>query len=459
MGIYSKIEWMPKNNNKVDTICFPYYFESELINIKYRAGGKDFKLHKEAELILYDIDCIKKYESVIICEGEIDALSLIEIGFENVVSVPNGAGGSTDYLDDYIYLFDNKKVILAVDNDMKGLHLRNELIKKLGVDNCYVVNFGEYKDANEVLTDKGSFELRRIIDDNEPAINYDKGNPYSLFLNSILDPTMDVLPPSNVCTILDRVKGKVKQVRFQTLGNISMLQGKAKAGKTYLLSMILPAIICKKNYEKFVGHWANFEKNEVFYFDTEQADYDGMQVLKRISKFTNGSKNFMYSCLREFDPSQRLAIIENALKKHSDRVCYVVIDGIADLMYSLNDEKEAVILSSHLMRWSKDYNCHICVILHENKNKENKNAQGWIGTILNKKCETIFAVEGDVNDNLKNVTSVFQRGTKPFNPFTYEIDFKTGIATCTDVPKEQEYTKQYNIVDYSEPTFGDEPPF
>ena len=55
---------------------------------------KHFKMVKRAELIPWNIDAIKGKEKCYITEGEIDALSLIAAGLEEVVSVPNGAGGA-----------------------------------------------------------------------------------------------------------------------------------------------------------------------------------------------------------------------------------------------------------------------------------------------------------------------------------------------------------------------------
>ena len=79
-------EWMPKANKEVLTINFNYFRNDELINIKYRAKDKDFKMHKDAELIFYNLDGIKDADTCYIVEGEMDALSLIQAGIKNVVS-------------------------------------------------------------------------------------------------------------------------------------------------------------------------------------------------------------------------------------------------------------------------------------------------------------------------------------------------------------------------------------
>ena len=164
MKIYSDRFYFPQLAKEEESICFPYFYNEQLKNIKYRGPQKSFSLVKDAELIFYNIDCIVKFNEIIIVEGEIDCLSLIECGFENCISVPNGASGKEMlFIDNYIELFENKKIIIAVDNDLKGCDLKQELIRRFGSENCLIVNFEDCKDANEVLCDKGGIELKRII--------------------------------------------------------------------------------------------------------------------------------------------------------------------------------------------------------------------------------------------------------------------------------------------------------
>ncbi len=157
-------EWMPQKEAKVNTLQFNYFFNDELVNIKYRTGDKCFKLVSGAELVLYNIDSLRGAKECIITEGEIDTLSFIECGFESVVSVPNGANG-TDYLDDYIELFDDiDTVYIAVDTDKKGLILRDELIRRIGAEKCKIVSYSEgCKDANEHLIMLGTHSLKMCI--------------------------------------------------------------------------------------------------------------------------------------------------------------------------------------------------------------------------------------------------------------------------------------------------------
>lgn len=115
MKIYSDVEFMPQTGNNRNVICFPYFIDTKLVNIKYRDAEKNFKLVKDAELVFYNINALKNNTSIIITEGEIDCLSYIEVGIDNCISVPNGAGSrNIEYLDNYIELFDSiEKIYLA----------------------------------------------------------------------------------------------------------------------------------------------------------------------------------------------------------------------------------------------------------------------------------------------------------------------------------------------------------
>jgi len=160
-------EWMPQTSQLENTIKFNYYMGDQLINIKYRDGRKNFKLFKGAEKIFYNINSIIGYDSCIIVEGEMDVLALHEAGIKNVISVPNGAtlnSNNLDYLDNCIDYFDDKtKIILAVDADEAGQALRQEFIRRLGAEVCYLVDFNGCKDANEYLLESGAEKLRKVI--------------------------------------------------------------------------------------------------------------------------------------------------------------------------------------------------------------------------------------------------------------------------------------------------------
>lgn len=169
MKITSGKEYMPQENAEVNTLQFNYFKNNELVNVKYRDGKKNFKLVKNAELIFYNLDAIEKSDWCIITEGEMDALSWIECGINEVVSVPNGASKGSqrlEYLDNcYSYFTNKKKIYIATDNDDAGKSLREELGRRLGFEKCLWLDFKEYKDSNELLAATGNkSELVSLLD-------------------------------------------------------------------------------------------------------------------------------------------------------------------------------------------------------------------------------------------------------------------------------------------------------
>ena len=167
-GITESIEWMPIAKAEIPVICFNYFKDGELINIKFRGKNKDFKLNKDSEKIFYNLDAIKDTDEAVICEGEMDCLSLYEAGIYNAVSVPNGAGiGDMQlrYLDSCWEYFENKnRVILFTDNDQPGNKLKEELSRRIGVEKCLYIEYPEdCKDANEVLIKYGKQKLSDLV--------------------------------------------------------------------------------------------------------------------------------------------------------------------------------------------------------------------------------------------------------------------------------------------------------
>lgn len=167
LKVSSGVEFMPQRQKEVQVIKFNYFRDGELINIKYRDSQKGFKLSKGAELIFYNLDSIKDFDSCYIVEGEMDCLALYEAGITNVISVPNGATlgkNNLTYLDNCIDLLDSKKEFyIATDNDAAGNSLRDELARRLGFERCYKINFKDCKDANDCLIKYGIAGIHESI--------------------------------------------------------------------------------------------------------------------------------------------------------------------------------------------------------------------------------------------------------------------------------------------------------
>lgn len=178
-------------------IAFPYVMEGEVVNVKYRAlDAKEFRQIKNGYKTFYRLDSIKNYKQAIICEGEIDALSFVQSGIENVVSVPEGGvnpeakniAAKMSYVDNTIQYFEHLDTIyLAVDNDPVGRRLCEELARRYGKERCMIVRYPEgCKDANDVLCKYGETALWQAVHTAKPY-PIDGVKFASTYQDSILD--------------------------------------------------------------------------------------------------------------------------------------------------------------------------------------------------------------------------------------------------------------------------------
>lgn len=146
--------FMPQVGANRKTMCFNYFRGGQLINTKYRDSEKNFKLHTGAELILYNFDGINGQKEIFITEGECDALVMIQAGFKNTCSVPNGANpknNNLQYMDNCWRAFEQaEKVYIMTDNDEPGQKLADELARRIGTERCYRL-VHDYKDVNDAV--------------------------------------------------------------------------------------------------------------------------------------------------------------------------------------------------------------------------------------------------------------------------------------------------------------------
>jgi twinkle protein len=158
-------------------IAFPYKdAEGAVVNIKYRTQNKKFKQSPNAKRSLYNYDLAKDSKTIIFVEGEMDALTMIEAGFDNCVTLPDGAPKECKLnpKDKRFMALENcplkaKKVILFTDNDSAGKSLHKELLHRFGKELCWYVDYPtDCKDANEVLLKHGVKKIQEIIQNAKP---------------------------------------------------------------------------------------------------------------------------------------------------------------------------------------------------------------------------------------------------------------------------------------------------
>lgn len=237
------IEFMPNVGRRIGCIAFNYYVGDELVNVKYRTREKGFKLTSGAKLVPYNINSISEEaysedepKVCLFVEGEMDALTYLECGYEHVVSVPNGANANLEYLDDFIEShFDKLECIyISVDNDRKGLECRAELIRRFGREKCKVVDYPKpCKDINEVLMQYGKNAVKQCVDGAKDVVPegvqdlVDVESQLDFMFHNGLHKGATIQVPS-----IDKI------LSFKT-GLLTVVTGIPSHGKTYLLNYML----------------------------------------------------------------------------------------------------------------------------------------------------------------------------------------------------------------------------
>ena len=87
LGVYSK--------NGSQWIAIPHYQGDNLVNIKFRSlppADNTFRRIPDCKSILFNVDALHGKDEIIITEGEIDAITLLQAGIDNVIGATNGAG-------------------------------------------------------------------------------------------------------------------------------------------------------------------------------------------------------------------------------------------------------------------------------------------------------------------------------------------------------------------------------
>lgn len=224
-------------------IVFPYLRNGKLVNYKKRdLKKKDFRQAGGAEAILFNYDRALDPAEVIIVEGEMDALAFGEAGFFNVTSPNQGAPNASDKsvdkklecLDNSFEIFENKeRIYLAVDNDENGRRLERELIRRLGAERCYKVDFGKHKDANEVLMDQDPQALKDLIGKAEPV-----PVPGIWTASDALDPLLDGFRNGKKKGETTFIKEIDQNFTWRTT-DLSLWSGYNNEGKTTLLNQLL----------------------------------------------------------------------------------------------------------------------------------------------------------------------------------------------------------------------------
>jgi len=394
--IFTREEFMPQTQKKQNCICFPYFRDGEMVNIKFRDGAKNFKMVKDAELIFYNLQTIGDKKKVIITEGEIDCLSAYEAGMGHdlipdaegvinplceyaVISVPNGASKGNqrlEYMDNCSdWLIGIHEFIIATDNDEAGKLLKDELVRRLGVERCKIVSYPleevvpldngmkrRCKDFNEILMYLGKDVIINCVENSE-YIPVDGVYYLEDIFPSMLENFHNgiQLAPTTRFSVID------EYFRWKK-GEINLCTGYGNHGKSFfMLQLMLTksiwdgwkwAIFSPENYpandfyddliEMYAGKWLNqmteeeyvnasfFINNHIFYvYPENEHDINSIHEKFRYLVMKKGVDGVMIDPFNQLDhlfkPYQRedqyLSEILKDIKRFAllNNVCYNIV--------------------------------------------------------------------------------------------------------------------------------------
>lgn len=226
-------------------LAVPYREAGETVNHKYRLiSAKDHRMDEGAPLALWNADCLNDPKvrdgraPLVITEGEWDALSAIQAGFQFAVSVPNGAPGKpTDDLEtarryDWIdrhaeALAGIREFVIAADADQAGYNLAADLVALLGAERCRFIEYPfSCKDLNEVLQEFGP---EKVVDCISTARPYPVKGLY----------TVDDFPERGEVRSYSIGVEPIADMMAIVPGTLTVVTGYANSGKSTLMNSII----------------------------------------------------------------------------------------------------------------------------------------------------------------------------------------------------------------------------
>ena len=245
-----QITCQTKNPN---VLCMPFLDEhGEWRFVKYRnmkhtkdsPGSKEW-CEADCKPILYGMyQCNLENKTLVITEGQMDSLSLVEAGIENAVSVPMGVNNFTwvPYCWNWVNKFE--KIIVFGDRDKDKITLLADIKQrfKKAIYQVRIEDYKDCKDANDILRKYGKAYLRSCID-----------NAVLAKLDYLVD-AADI-EPINIFAV-EKLNTGIKQLNDCLYGGFSfpgltILTGKRGEGKSTLASQTIAEAI-DRGYKCFV---------------------------------------------------------------------------------------------------------------------------------------------------------------------------------------------------------------
>ncbi len=240
-------------------------------------------------------------------------------------------------------------------------------------------------------------------------------------------------PPDETCMVIG-------DVPIAARGNLTVPQGKSKVGKSALISAILGAAHRGNHYAKgdtLCVEWQGDSTGAIIHMDTEQSPSDWHALVRRgitRSGLPETSPRLVSLPLVLFSRSERLTILKETLAFERDdkgMIDLVLLDGVADLCVSPNDEAEALELVSQLHALAQEFNCPIVCVLHENPSTDQGKTRGHLGSELNRKAFANLRIDKDTETSVSTIygTDMRKRDIPKEKGFCFAWDEATEMHT------------------------------
>lgn len=393
MGLFGADKYFAKLDKHSDAVAFPYYREGKLVAVKYRSfPEKAFTQDAGGAHDFFGIDNLTKGEPIVIVEGEIDALTLMEIGIQNVVSVPSGAPikvadgrslpsedkrfsyvwNATEYLDAAPY------VILATDQDTAGQALAEELSRRIGKEKCRLAKFPT-KDLNELyLNDpardtEGYDPARNIMDVLETAI------PYPIAGLSSADTYADRLND-----LYTKGSGKGFSTGYSSVDNIytvapsqlTVVTGYPSSGKSNFVDQIMVNLARNEDWKFAVCSFENQPEihiSRLMELYTKRRFFDGKDRMTQTEKeraFKWVNDHFVFIDTGGDEPSTIESILDRtkaAIRRMGVRGMVIDPYNYIDLRHNSTETEAISSMLSKVQKFVKTYDMHCWFVAHPSK--------------------------------------------------------------------------------------------
>lgn len=346
-----------------NTIMFPYISNGKLLSVKYRSIlEKKFWSEKDTQPSLFGKDMVKNNTQLIICEGEIDMLSLYQYDI-NAVSIPSGASDDRWIETEWDFIDKFQTIYLCYDNDSAGQVAARRVCKRLGDYRCKTVVLPK-KDANECLV--GGLASSEIIQCFESAKEY---APESLrsadfFANEVVELVEHPELLYGVKTPWNKLTEILKGWRDS---EVTIFSGTNGSGKTTALNQIALHAITDNKKRVCICSLEMPVPRLLRWMLQQYVEY-GYLNEKVIRDSLKGFRNdlFFLDTLSGMTENVLIDVFTYCAKRYG--VNFFIIDSLMRLEFPYRNEyAEQTKFISNLASFAKEFKSHVLLVAHPRK--------------------------------------------------------------------------------------------